>query len=249
LKSVILRVSEARDLGETNRYSFYDHMKAYTAAPPDVLRVDEKFLNEQSILNCCGVIITTNHKSDGIYLPADDRRHYVAWSDLSKEDFTPAYWKELWGWYEGGGYGHVAAYLTELDISGFDPKAPPPKTDAFWAIVDASRAPEEAELADIFDRLGNPDAITLDQLSAKAVGEFRIWITDRKNRRSIPHRLDNCGYTPVRNQTQDGLWVIDGKRQVVYAKKDLPLSAQLKAAEGLKSASQQPSGSQSVKSV
>jgi hypothetical protein len=37
LKSVILRVSEARDLGDVNRYQFYDHLKAYTAAPPDVL--------------------------------------------------------------------------------------------------------------------------------------------------------------------------------------------------------------------
>jgi hypothetical protein len=44
LKSVILRISEAHDLGEVNRFSFYDHMKAYTAAPPDVLRVDEKNL-------------------------------------------------------------------------------------------------------------------------------------------------------------------------------------------------------------
>src|SRR5215472_7556364 len=30
LKSVILRVSEARDLGEVNRDQFYDHMKALT---------------------------------------------------------------------------------------------------------------------------------------------------------------------------------------------------------------------------
>jgi Bifunctional DNA primase/polymerase, N-terminal/Primase C terminal 2 (PriCT-2)/Family of unknown function (DUF5906) len=239
LKSVILRVSEARDLGEANRFSFYDHMKAYTAAPPDVLRVDEKFLNEHSILNCCGVIITTNHKADGIYLPADDRRHYVAWSELSKDDFTPAYWNELWNWYNGGGYSNVAAYLRALDISGFDAKAPPPKTSAFWAIVDASRAPEEAELADALDRLGNPDATTIDQLSVKAAGDFRMWITDRKNRRSIPHRLEKCGYIPVRNGgAQDGLWVINGSRQVVYAKKDLPLSAQFKAAELLKPASQ-----------
>lgn len=42
LKSVILRVNEARDLGDINRFQFYDHMKAYTASPPDVLRVDEK---------------------------------------------------------------------------------------------------------------------------------------------------------------------------------------------------------------
>ena len=81
VKSVILRVNEARDLGDVDRYAFYDHMKAYTAAPPDVLRVDEKNLREYTGAGmCCGVVITTNHKTDGIYLPADDRRHYVAWS-------------------------------------------------------------------------------------------------------------------------------------------------------------------------
>ena len=123
LKSVVLRVNEARDLGETNRFGFYDHLKAYTAAPPDVLRVDEKNLREHSILNCCGVIITTNHKTDGIYLPADDRRHFVAWSELTKDDFVADYWNGLWDWYARGGYQHVAAYLAELDISSFDAKA------------------------------------------------------------------------------------------------------------------------------
>ena len=49
-------------------------MKAYTASPPDVLRVDEKHLREHAVLNCTGVIITSNHKTDGIYLPDDDRR-------------------------------------------------------------------------------------------------------------------------------------------------------------------------------
>ena len=107
-------------------------MKAYTAAPPDVLRVDEKNLREHAVLNCCGVIITTNHKLDGIYLPADDRRHFVAWSDLTKEDFGP----RATGTSSGPGtataaIGHVAAYLANLDLSGFDPKAPPPKTEAF----------------------------------------------------------------------------------------------------------------------
>ena len=71
-RSVILRISEARDLGDVDRFQFYDHMKAYTAAPPDVLRVDEKNLREHSVLNCCGVIITTNHKS-GRHLPAGRR--------------------------------------------------------------------------------------------------------------------------------------------------------------------------------
>ena len=161
LRNVILRINEARDLGDVNRYQFYDHMKAFLAAPPDVLRVNEKHLREYSVLNCVGVIITTNHKTDGIYLPAEDRRHYVAWSESRREDFDAAYWKKLWGWYEAGGDQHVAAYLMSLDISDFDPKAPPPQTPAFWAIVEANRAPEEGELADVLDKLGNPDAVTL----------------------------------------------------------------------------------------
>ena len=153
LTSVILRVSEARDLGEVNRYQFYDHLKAIIAAPPDVLRVDEKHLREYSIPNVCGVIITTNHLTDGIFLPADDRRHFVAWSNLTKDSFEPDYWAKLWSWYDRGGDRHVAAYLAALDLTGWDPKAPPPKTPAFWDIVDASRAPEDAELADVIDAL------------------------------------------------------------------------------------------------
>ena len=42
VKSVILRVNEVRDLGETNRFAFYDRMKIYTASPPEVLQVNEK---------------------------------------------------------------------------------------------------------------------------------------------------------------------------------------------------------------
>ena len=151
LKSVILRVSEARDLGEFDRFAFYDHMKAVTAAPPDVLRIDEKNRDEYAIPNVGGVIITTNHKADGIYLPADDRRHFVAWSDLDKSDFTAEYWNELWHWYDNGGCQVVAHYLLNLDLSAFNPKAPPPQTDAFLEIVNASRSPEDAELADALD--------------------------------------------------------------------------------------------------
>jgi hypothetical protein len=234
LKSVILRVSEARDLGDVDRFAFYDHMKAYTAAPPDVLRVDEKNLREYSILNCCGVIITTNHKTDGIYLPADDRRHHVAWSDLTKEDFPPDYWNDLYRWYEGGGTRHVAAYLAQLDLTSFDPKAPPPKTAAFFAIVDSSRSPEDAELADVLDRIGNPDAITLSRIRAEATGEFLTWVMDRKNRRVISYRLEVCGYVRVRNDdADDGMWKISGNRQVVYAKASLSSAERIRAVRKL----------------
>jgi hypothetical protein len=237
LQSVILRVSEARDLGEFDRYKFYDHSKSYITAPPDVLRVDEKHVREYSILNVVGVIITTNHKTDGIHLPSDDRRHFVAWSELCKDDFEPEYWDKLWHWYEVGGYGHVAAYLAALDLSGFDPKAPPPKTQAFWEIVDASRAPEDAEMQDAIDFLGdpNPDALTINQLKRCPSSEsFVEYLKDRKNSRKIPHRLEDCGYVAVRNDTaKDGLWKMAAGRQVIYARADLSVRDRIIAAKRL----------------
>lgn len=237
-KSVILRVNEARDLGDHDRLQFYDHLKAYTAAPPDVLRVDEKNLREYSVLNCCGVVITSNYKGDGIYLPADDRRHFVAWSCVTKDDFSRDYWSKLYRWYALDGDRHVAAYLADLDLSSFDPKAPPFKTSAFWDIVDANRAPEDAELADVLDKLANPDATTLACIATEATGEFESWISDRKNRRVIPNRLETCGYCPVRNSdATDGLWKINGRRQVVYAKISLSLRDRLAAANDLTSRS------------
>jgi hypothetical protein len=234
LKSVILRVNEAHDLGEFDRYQLYDRMKAHTAAPPDVLRINEKFRSQYYVPNVTGVIITTNHKTDGIYLPPDDRRHYVAWSDRVKEEFSQDYWSKMWAWYENGGIAHVVAYLESLDLSGFDPKAPPKKTEAFWAIVDAGRSPEDAELADVLDILGNPIAVTLSKLAYTASGEFQVWLNDRKNRRLIPHRMEKCGYVPVRNEAaKDGHWKVGDKRQVIYAKANMPLRDRIAAATRL----------------
>jgi hypothetical protein len=234
LKSVILRVNEARDLGDVNRYSFYEHMKSYTAAPPDVLRVDEKNLREYSVMNVCGVIITTNHKTDGLYLPADDRRHFVAWSDRTKEEFGADYFRKMYAWYQSGGIEHVAAYLHQLDLSDFDAKAPPPKTAAFWIIADANRAPEDAELADALDALQFPEATTLAQLADHSPNGLGEWLRDRRNARQVPHRLETAGYVPVRNDAaKDGLYKVAGKRQVVYAHAKLTLRDQIAAANRL----------------
>jgi hypothetical protein len=237
-KAVVVRISEARDLGDVDRFKFYDHSKQYIAAPPDVLRVDEKNLREHDVANVCGVIITTNHKIDGLYLPLDDRRHFVAWSERSKDDFDPDYFRRLYGWYAQGGIGHVAAYLRTLDLSGFDCKAPPPKTQAFWAIVQAGEAPESGELRDVIDELGNPACLTLEHLIEAATGLRNIALAedlrDRRNRRSVPHKLERVDYVPVRNpDAADGLFKVAGRRQSVYARKNDCLSDQIRAARSI----------------
>ena len=212
-------------------------MKTLIASPPDTLTIDEKHLREYIILNVCGVIVTTNHKTDGIYLPAEDRRHHVSWSDRVKEDehFAGDYWLDIYAYYKNGGSEAVAAYLMQRDISGFDAKAPPPKTAAFYAITDANRPSEEGELTDLLERMKSPKAFTLkalqDQLQFDKQWDLQVWLQDRKNRRVIPHRLEKCGYVPVRNpDREDGLWNYDGNRKMIYAKSSLSLGEQIDAA-------------------
>jgi hypothetical protein len=84
---------------------------------------------------------------------------------------------------------------------------------------------------------GSGFAITLSQLKDAARANFECfsWISDRKNRRAIPHRLEKCGYVPVRNEADksDGQWRISGSRVTVYARKALSLTERLRAAAAL----------------
>ncbi len=238
VKSVVLRINEARDLGDVDRYAFYDHMKVYTASPPDVLRCDEKNLREYYVPNVTGVVITSNHKTDGIYVPADDRRHFIAWSPATKETFAPEYWTAIYRWYRDGGLHHVAAYLATYDLSTFDAKAPPPKTAAFFDVVDANRAPEDADLADVLEACRHPKAMTLSMLIDAAKqenrGAFAEWLADHRNRRKIPHRLESAGYAVTRNDAaKDGLWKLSGRRQVIYARASLSVRDRIAAAKVL----------------
>src|SRR5262249_49387322 len=138
-KALIVRLSEARDVGEqgtVDRYRLYDHMKDMLVTPPDTLRVNEKYINEYYILNRFGMVVTTTYR-DASSLRPDDRGHYVAFSERRGEEFPAEFWNEFWAWYETGGFAHVAALLYQHDLSNFDPKAEPRKTEAFWNMVEA----------------------------------------------------------------------------------------------------------------
>ena len=92
-------------------------------------------------------------------------------------------------------------------------------------------------MQDAIDFLGdpNPDALTINQLKRCPSSEsFVEYLRDRKNSRKIPHRLESCGYTAVRNAAdKDGLWKMSGGRQVIYARADLSERDRIIAAERL----------------
>jgi hypothetical protein len=111
VKAVIMRINEAHDLGDVSRFSFYERTKTYAASPPETLPINDKNIRKYYIPNVCGIIITSNYRTECLYLPADDRRHYVAWSDVRKEEFDKNFWDEYWKWFNGGGDQHIAAGL------------------------------------------------------------------------------------------------------------------------------------------
>jgi hypothetical protein len=223
LQSVVLRISEAHDIGDANKFNFHDRTKKMLASPPDVLMIDNKHIPIYAIPNVAAAIITTNHRTDGLYLPADDRRHYVLWSERTREEFNEVYWNRLWPWYENGGYAAIAAFLADYDLSGFDPKAPPLQTEAFLEIVAAHTPGEDAEMRDALDKLNRPEVVYVDQIAANATPEFSDWLLDRKNNRQIPHRLASCDYTRLRNpESTQGLFSFhDGRRRAIYRRRDV----------------------------
>ena len=235
VKSVVLRVSEAHDLGDMKKFSFYDHTKTLTASPPETIRVNEKHKPEQQIPNLCGVIITTNHP-DGLYLPAEDRRHLVCWAKVDKDAFDDDYWQDLWGWYDAGGAGHVCALLRERDLGAFDPKAPPRRTNAFRAMVETGRPSEHNDFADALEELDHPDAVTFAQVAvaAGAGSEIALWAGDRKSSWMIRKRMAANGYEMIANEGSDARWRVAGAKVTVYARANLQLREQHEAVQALR---------------
>lgn len=245
-ESVLLRVSEARDLGgeevgRVNRYQLYESIKTLTTVPPDVLRMNRKHEHERSVQNCLRVVITTNYK-DGLYLPVDDRRFFVLWSECRREDFSTEYWTDLHRWFESGGYGHVAAFLADMDISSFDPKAPPPWTQAKAEMVDAGRDPSLDPIDELLEKLGHPPAVTLTQLVEEAdevmfddAESVRELLQNRRNARRVPHLMQVAGYVKVMNPgSGSGKFKINKRNVAVYARLGLTLADRLAAVDALK---------------
>lgn len=238
VRAVILRISEGHDLGDLDRFKFYDHCKVYVAAPPDVLTCNRKHMHEVPVFNVMGVVLTTNHRTDGVYLPPDDRRHFVAWSETTRDEFGPDYWAAFWKWLDAEGTGNVVAYLRGLDLSKFDAKAPPPKTAAWHAIVNANVAPEDNDLAALVEVLSRPVVIhvqmLVDAASNRRMQDVVANLTDRAQKRRIPHWLERVGYTLVPNpDSKDGVWKSGGKRLTLYGHRDYSVGERISHARDL----------------
>ena len=84
LKARVTIINEAKDLGGENRFTFYEKTKPIIAAPPAAHRINPKYGVQTIIPNLNATLIMTNHLTGGLFLPPDDGRHGVFWSEARR---------------------------------------------------------------------------------------------------------------------------------------------------------------------
>lgn len=242
-QTLLLKINELRDVGDTGRYDWYESAKTLTTAPPYFLAVNAKHERLMYVPNTMFIVAFTNHKTDGLYLPPDDRRWYPVWSEAEFElgDSTHAeMFNHAYRWLEDdGGWRHVYAFLMQRDVSKFKfQHAPVEKTVMWRAIVDSNDVSQNVDVLNAVNMLRGfidleTEAFTIQDLR-RAVGmddpdmEFNPklpeleWLFSPRQKRHIPTRLEECGYVKVLNpdtisaKKEAGTFSIGGKRQVIY---------------------------------
>ena len=210
MKCRLLTINECHDLGDQTREAFYEHLKQITATPPLTYRVNEKHVAQYYIPNVAAITGTTNHLEGGIYIPPGDRRIWFGWSELRTGWRSPAEWGTYYNWLASGGYEAVAGFLLSRDISRFNPKAPPPMTEAKERAIAASAHPEDAALSDVFEQIEG-QAVTISMVATVAFRtgnrELAKELWSPKFRRNVNKKFARAGYIICKNQdSAEGLW-------------------------------------------
>jgi uncharacterized protein DUF5906 len=243
LKCVVLYISEVHDLGIGDRIKFYNMMKDKLATPPTTIRINEKYRQPFYIPNLLFAVMTTNFQTGGIYLPPNDRRHYVGWSSVKKGDHTKEWWDDYYKWFNSAGDECIAGFLQAYDLSDFNPKAEPLKTEAWHAMVNASRSSEEMELTDVLETFkGGAATLIMIRNEALSLGYQGLadWLDDPRNHKATAARLEDAGYTVIRNPDDErGRWRVlqaDGgtRPRVIYGPSTLSTDHRVELARKLK---------------
>jgi hypothetical protein len=146
LESEVMVIQELRQPEAKDRRALENHLKPIIAAPPEMLPVNRKGLHPYEAVNRVFVLGFSNERA-AITLPSDDRRWMVIWSEAPRMEDAAA--RALWGWYKGGGFAHVAAWLHARDVSAFSPGAAPPFTEAKAIMIESSLSTAESFLVDM----------------------------------------------------------------------------------------------------
>lgn len=230
--AALVRINEAANLHDMTRWAFNERTKVLIAGSPDDVTINPKYGQKYSVKMFCGVIITTNHLANGIYIPEGDRRYDVIASataaemGLVDEETKRAYFGELWDWFLEGGSHHVAAYLATRDIEGWSPNTGQRKTEAHRTVVKSGMATDHW-LVDAMDEIAAALGVDLDSINCIR-GDWVVQCAERKGelkpgeiRGRLTNSLRRYGFSLFTDPTtKDGRVLIGDKRATIYRRDD-----------------------------
>lgn len=169
----------------------------------DVAVVNEKFLPTRHWPNLASLVVLTNVKNPMILEDHDRRFFYI---DSPATPRTSEYYSEFASWWEGH-LGIIRGYLDEIDLSSFNPYAPPPMTDAKRELIASGRDDLTIELGvligertGVFDR----DIVTFTEIETELGNVMR-----GRTRSDLRGALHAFGAVSLGQQRVAGAWLND----------------------------------------
>lgn len=222
VETLMLTIDEVRPAAEEFRATtFYNILKPLIAAPPDTLPLNDKYAKLRYVINLLRVFITTNDWL-ALFIPDNDRRMFIMNSPLQPNWQPAGYFEAYWAWLEeGNGAWAVARWLAERDLSTFNPKAPPPKTQTWHAVSSSWDSSEHEPVQMALEEIGRPNVIITSELLAlqcEAVGfDYRAQLESAvRNPRKLANRMSEAGYTLVPPTGQR--WEFEGAARRIRSK-------------------------------
>lgn len=128
----------------------------------DTVRVNEKYVPSYELPNCANFLFTSN-KPDAIIIDRSDRRFFVGKLDRQR---PLNFWRSLDKWRKRDGGPAAFMYYLEntVDISNFDPYAPPPLTTEKRQMQDAGLTSVEQWVSDL---LTDPETVVAAKFDPK----------------------------------------------------------------------------------
>jgi hypothetical protein len=180
LESEILIINELKEPDAATRRQLANQLKPIIAAPPEMLPINRKGLHPYMMANRLFVLAFSNDPVP-ISLASQDRRWFCVWSTAPRMDSGKA--KKIWDWYRGGGFGMIARFLRDRDVSQFNPSAPPMWTEFKANLVEHGMSMAESYLVEMlrnrvgdFSRgvIGSPFHSLCDRLAGAAPSGVKV---------------------------------------------------------------------------
>lgn len=153
VQSVMLVVNEVRPHNESHRASgFYNRMKPYLAAPPELLPMEMKQCHLVYVRNVMRVFLTTNDYQT-MYVPDEDRRLFIMHSFLPSLWANNEYFIDIFDYFKNGGMDAVVNWLLNRDISQFRAGSPPPMTAGKLQVLGSTKMIRRSIINDAFEAM------------------------------------------------------------------------------------------------